>query len=62
MESLRELTDTELDEVNGGAAAAAATTGGNVAFALASDTIQATLVPGLIMTASAGGFAVAFAF
>jgi len=62
MESLRELTDIELDEVNGGAAAAAVTTTGNVAFALSSDTIQATLVPGLIATVSVGPFAVAFAF
>jgi hypothetical protein len=62
MKSLRELTDTELDEVNGGAAAAAATSGGNVAFALASATAQATLVPGLIATTSLGNFAVGFAF
>jgi hypothetical protein len=62
MEFPRELTDIELDEVNGGAAAAVASTSANTAFALASDTIQVTLVPGLVATASVGGFAVSFAF
>ena len=62
MESLREVTDIELDEVNGGAAAAAATTGGNVAFALSSESIQVTVVPGLVQTASIGPFGLAFAF
>jgi hypothetical protein len=62
MESLRELTDIELDEVNGGAAGAVASSSANTAAALASDTIQVTIVPGLIATTSAGGFAVSFAF
>jgi hypothetical protein len=65
MESLREfpreLTDIELDEVNGGAAAAAASTGGNTAFALGSTTAQTTLT-GIAATASIGPFAVGFAF
>jgi hypothetical protein len=62
MEFPRELTEIELDEVSGGAAAAGATSGGNTAFALASATAQATLVPGLIATTSLGNFAVGFAF
>jgi hypothetical protein len=57
----RELTDIELDEVNGGAAAAAATTGGNTAFALGSALAQTTITP-IAATASLGGFAVGFAF
>jgi len=40
METLRELSDTELDAVSGGAAAAAATSSGDTAGAIASQSFS----------------------
>jgi len=58
----RELTDIELDEVSGGAASAASTSTGSVAFALSSSGPTQITITGIAATASAGPFAVAFAF
>ena len=62
MEFPRELTDIELDEVNGGAAAAAATTTGDHAGAAAGTGITAINVPGSFAVANVGAFAFGFAF
>jgi hypothetical protein len=66
MESLRELTNIELDEVNGGAAASAATTSGGTAFTIASagpaQAVALITATFAVTSISVGPFAAGFAF
>jgi bacteriocin-like protein len=63
MEEFRELSDTELDAVSGGAAAAAATTSGDNALAGANNTGPTTIVTtfALFIATGAGPSAVGVA-